>query len=102
MGMRCVCQGKSYDGISSFVSGAPMSSSAPRRTLLKPGRYRLEAGPPCGTNGLISCVGLAIKRNQWFIAHIDCGTQLRSRTDEKAQQVSDWVSKRLDDILPKS
>jgi hypothetical protein len=38
--------------------------------------------PQCGTNGLATCVGLAVSLaadfSQWFVAHINCTSQVRA------------------------
>ncbi len=63
-------------------------------TLIKQGRYIYSAVPPCGTNGLGTCVGLAIQHGtSWFIAHIDC-------KNYRGEEISLFVKNRLDQIAP--
>lgn len=68
--------------------------------FIKQGRFADHAGPEDGTNGLATCVGVAIPRDEgWFIAHIDCATSVRARNDPSAGVVAAYVKGRLDDLL---
>jgi hypothetical protein len=64
--------------------------------LVKQGHYILGDKPPCGTNGLATCVGLAINHDdEWFIAHIDCAALVKTKKDPMWQKVAKWVSDEL-------
>ncbi|MGB5770847.1 MAG: hypothetical protein WBM32_13420 [Crocosphaera sp.] len=69
--------------------------------LVNQGRYIKTAEPPCGSNGLGTCVGVAILHNShWFIAHIDSEAIVKNKTkDPMFQKVSNYVKSRLDHLL---
>lgn len=67
--------------------------------LVNQGRYILSTDPVCGTNGLGSCVGLAVYHGSWFIAHIDCEAIVKKKGDPMAQKITDYVKNRLNQIL---
>lgn len=68
--------------------------------FIKQGRFADHAGPEDGSNGIETCVGIAIPREEgWFIAHIDCATMVRSKNDPVGNAVAAYVKGRLDDLL---
>lgn len=66
---------------------------------MKQGRYIMNASPICGTNGLGTCVGLAVYHGKWFIAHIDCEAIVKSKTDPMYEKVMNYVTRRLHTLL---
>lgn len=69
------------------------------KTLVNQGRYIMASNPICGTNGLGTCVGVAIHCGQWFIAHIDCEAQVKNRQDPMWGRVATYVRTRLNSLL---
>lgn len=71
-------------------------------TLIKQGRYIKNVAPVCGTNGLGTCVGLAVydaDRSNWFVAHIDSAARVTSKTDPAFNKVAEWVKAKLDEVV---
>jgi hypothetical protein len=69
------------------------------KTLVNQGRYIMSADPVCGTNGLGTCVGIAVYHGHWFIAHVDCAAVVRTRADPMRQRVANYVRNRLTQLL---
>ncbi|MCM0018979.1 MAG: hypothetical protein NBV67_03210 [Tagaea sp.] len=65
--------------------------------LVKQGRYG-NFPERCGTDGLGTCVGVAVNvgGGRWFVAHIDCAT--RGLRPLKAR-ISAWVRERMQTLL---
>jgi hypothetical protein len=69
-------------------------------TFIRQGRFIEFASPVCGTNGLGTCVGVAVPRGgQWFLAHIDCAAVVKSKTDPMWGRVAQYVTDKLNQLL---
>ena len=70
--------------------------------LIVPGRAAYLP-VPCGTNGLATCVGLAVATpdpNEWFVAHVDCSAQVRKVGDPCYVGVATWVREKVEELAP--
>lgn len=69
------------------------------KTLVNQGHYIMGTNPICGTNGLGTCVGVAVYHGSWFIAHIDCEALVKTKKDPMWGKVAIYVENKLNQLL---